>query len=217
MREKRDANTSPSRGEVAPQAREGVENAGFQNAAPPPHPGSLTRSDPPPPESDVSDLGKQERISGTPDIQGEGNSWPHLSGRMIDGAHHLPIRVYYEDTDFSARVYHASYLRFMERGRTEILRAVEVAQSDLHAEMGGLAFVVRKMSIDFLGAAVMDDVLTVVTRSKEMRGASMTLEQEVRRGDDVLVRADVMVAAVRDGRAVRIPDSLRAALSVHTE
>ncbi|KLK92957.1 acyl-CoA thioesterase [Microvirga vignae] len=136
---------------------------------------------------------------------------------MQDGAHILPVRVYYEDTDFSARVYHASYLRFLERGRTEILRAVEVAQSDLHAEMGGLAFVVRKMNIDFLGAAVMDDVLTVVTRSREIRGASMTLQQEVRRGDDVLVRADVMVAAVRDGRAVRIPDNLRAALSAGQE
>ncbi|WP_200901980.1 tol-pal system-associated acyl-CoA thioesterase [Microvirga vignae] len=146
-----------------------------------------------------------------------GCPWPHLSGLMQDGAHILPVRVYYEDTDFSARVYHASYLRFLERGRTEILRAVEVAQSDLHAEMGGLAFVVRKMNIDFLGAAVMDDVLTVVTRSREIRGASMTLQQEVRRGDDVLVRADVMVAAVRDGRAVRIPDNLRAALSAGQE
>ncbi|WP_414471968.1 tol-pal system-associated acyl-CoA thioesterase [Microvirga sp. M2] len=142
-----------------------------------------------------------------------GHPWPHLSGHMRDGAHVLPVRVYYEDTDFSARVYHASYLRFLERGRTEILRAVEVAQSDLHAEMGGLAFVVRKMTIDFLGAALMDDVLTVVTKPKEMRGASMTLAQEVLRGEDVLVRADVVVAAVRDGRAVRIPDNLRAALS----
>ena len=137
----------------------------------------------------------------------------HLSGFMQDGAHVLPIRVYYEDTDFSARVYHASYLRFMERGRTELLRAVEVAQSDLHASMDGLAFVVRRMNIDFLGAAVMDDVLTIVTRPKEMRGASMTLAQEVRRGDEVLVTADVMVAAVRAGRAVRIPDELRVALS----
>src|SRR3712207_7797047 len=102
----------------------------------------------------------------------------NLAGFMQDGAHILPIRVYYEDTDFSARVYHASYLRFMERGRTELLRAVEVAQSDLHADMDGLAFVVRKMTIDFLGAAVMDDVLTIVTRPKEMRGASMTLAQD---------------------------------------
>jgi acyl-CoA thioester hydrolase len=133
---------------------------------------------------------------------------------MQDGAHILPIRVYYEDTDFSARVYHASYLRFMERGRTELLRAVEVAQSDLHASMNGLAFVVRKMMIDFRGGAVMDDVLAIVTRPKEMRGASMMLAQEVRRGDEVLVSADVMVAAVRGGRAVRIPDELRAALTV---
>ncbi len=139
--------------------------------------------------------------------------WPQLTGRMADGAHILPIRVYYEDTDFSARVYHASYLRFMERGRTELLRAVEVAQSDLHAANGGLAFVVRKMTIDFRGGAVMDDVLTVVTRPKEMRGASMTLAQEVRRGDEVLVTADVVVAAVRGGRAVRIPDDLRAILT----
>ena len=140
-------------------------------------------------------------------------AFPHLTGRLEGDAHVLPIRVYYEDTDFSARVYHASYLRFMERGRTELLRAAEVAQSDLHAEMGGLAFVVRKMTIDFRGAALMDDVLTVVTRPKEMRGASMTLAQEVRRGEDVLVAAEVTVAAVRNGRAVRIPDELRAALA----
>ncbi|QFU15471.1 tol-pal system-associated acyl-CoA thioesterase [Microvirga thermotolerans] len=144
---------------------------------------------------------------------GRGQAGSHLSGFMQDGAHVLPIRVYYEDTDFSARVYHASYLRFMERGRTELLRAAEVAQSDLHAEMGGLAFVVRRMTIDFLGAAVMDDVLAVVTRPREMRGASMTLSQEVRRGEDVLVTAEVTVAAVRNGRAVRIPDHLRAALA----
>ena len=139
--------------------------------------------------------------------------WLHLSGQIVDGVHRLPIRIYYEDTDFTGLVYHASYLRFMERGRTELLRAVEVAQSDLHAGMDGLAFVVRKMNIDFRGGAVMDDVLTIVTRPKEMRGASMTLAQEVRRGDEVLVTADVMVAAVRGGRAVRIPDELRAALT----
>ena len=193
MSEKQEANTSPLRGEVAPEAREGVGNTTSPDVVLPHHPGALTRSDPPP--------------------QGEGEGWPHLSGFMRDGAHVLPIRVYYEDTDFSARVYHASYLRFMERGRTELLRAVEVAQSDLHAGMDGLAFVVRKMTIDFLGGAVMDDVLTIVTRPKEMRGASMTLAQEVRRGDDILVTADVMVAAVRGGRAVRIPDELRAALA----
>src|ERR671910_590762 len=92
------------------------------------------------------------------------NPWPHLSGTMLDGAHILPMRVYYEDTDFSARVYHASYLRFMERGRTELLRAVEAAQSDLHADMDGLAFVVRKMAIDFLGGGGLGGGLPLVTR-----------------------------------------------------
>jgi acyl-CoA thioester hydrolase len=145
------------------------------------------------------------------------NAWPHLSGHLNGDAHILPVRVYYEDTDFSARVYHASYLRFLERGRTELLRALEVAQSDLHSDMGGLAFVVRRIMIDFAGAAFMDDVLTIVTRPKELRGASMTLAQEVRRGEELLITADVTVAAVRGGKAVRIPDSLRTALTGRTQ
>jgi acyl-CoA thioester hydrolase len=137
---------------------------------------------------------------------------PHLSGSLLGGVHHLLIRVYYEDTDFSGVVYHASYLRFLERGRTELLRAQGHAQGALHQEMEGLAFVVRRMTIDFARAARMDDVLTVVTRPGEVRGASVLLLQEVRRADEVLVTAEVQVAAVRAGRAVRIPDGLRAAL-----
>lgn len=124
----------------------------------------------------------------------------------------LPIRVYYEDTDFSGVVYHASYLRFMERGRTELLRESGVGQQALHEETAGLAFVVRRMTIDFLAPARMDDKIEVVTEPREMRGASMTLRQEVRRGEQVLVTADVMVACVRAGRAVRIPDGLRRVL-----
>ncbi|KAA2234398.1 tol-pal system-associated acyl-CoA thioesterase [Salinarimonas soli] len=133
-------------------------------------------------------------------------------GAFADGVHRLPVRVYYEDTDFSGVVYHASYLRFMERGRTELLRALSVAQSDLHTDDAGLAFAVRRMTIDFRRPARMDDLLEVATRPHEMRGASMILAQEVRRSDEVLVSAEVMVAAVREGRAVRIPDALRRAL-----
>jgi len=136
-----------------------------------------------------------------------------LSGAMREGVHYLPIRVYYEDTDFSGVVYHASYLRFLERGRTELLRALAVAQSDLHAEAEGLAFAVRRMTIDFARPARMDDLLTIVTRPKDMRGASMTLAQEARRVEEALVTAEVTVAAVRNGRAVRIPDGLRQALA----
>ncbi|GJE59311.1 tol-pal system-associated acyl-CoA thioesterase [Methylobacterium trifolii] len=129
------------------------------------------------------------------------------------GAHALPLRVYYEDTDFSGFVYHASYLRFMERGRTELLRGLAGDQSDLHREGAGLVFVVRRMSIDYLKPARMDDLLTVATATHDLRGASMHLRQWVLRGEAVLVRAEVVVACVRDGRAVRLPDALRKALS----
>ena len=126
-----------------------------------------------------------------------------------DGAHTLPVRVYYEDTDFSGFVYHASYLRFLERGRTEALRASAGDQSDLHRDARGLVFVVRRMNLDFVRPARMDDMLAVRTRTVALRGASMRLAQEVRRGEDLLVAADVTVACVRDGRAVRLPDPLR--------
>ncbi|MGH1572761.1 tol-pal system-associated acyl-CoA thioesterase [Methylobacterium sp. P31] len=123
--------------------------------------------------------------------------------------HRLGIRVYYEDTDFSGFVYHASYLRFLERGRTELLRELAGDQSDLHREARGLVFVVRRMSLDFIRPARMDDLLTILTRTRALRGASMQLAQEVRRGDELLVAAEVTVACVRDGRAIRLPDALR--------
>ena len=127
--------------------------------------------------------------------------------------HLLTVRVYYEDTDFSGFVYHASYLRFLERGRTELLRGLAGDQSDLHREASGLVFVVRRMSIDYLRPARMDDLLTIVTRTTALRGASMQLAQEVRLGDDRLVVAEVTVACVRDGRAVRLPEGLRQRLA----
>jgi acyl-CoA thioester hydrolase len=121
----------------------------------------------------------------------------------------LQIRIYYEDTDFSGVVYHASYLRFLERGRTELLRAQGADQGDLHEDGAGVAFVVRKMTIDWLKPARMDDMVEVATEPQDVRGASMTLRQTVSRGADMLVEATVMVACVKNGRAVRIPDSLR--------
>lgn len=129
------------------------------------------------------------------------------------GEHTLQVRVYYEDTDFSGFVYHASYLRFMERGRTELLRSLAGNQSDLHRDAEGLHFVVRRMVIDYAKPARMDDILMVGTWTTAMKGASMHLAQEVRRGDEGLVKAEVVVACVRDGRAVRLPDSLRLRLA----
>ena len=116
-----------------------------------------------------------------------------LDGAIIDSAHHMHVRVYYEDTDFSGIVYHANYLRFLERGRTNYLRLLGAAQSELFAEAQsetpGFAFVVRAMQLEFLKPAKMDDLLEVVTRPVEVRGASITMQQEVRRDGAVLIEA----------------------------
>ena len=91
----------------------------------------------------------------------------HIDGEIRDGRHHMQIRVYYEDTDFSGIVYHANYLRFMERGRTNYLRLLGADHGALFAaaqtQAPGFAFVVRAMQIEFLKPARMDDVLEVVT------------------------------------------------------
>jgi acyl-CoA thioester hydrolase len=144
--------------------------------------------------------------------RGQGGAWPHLAGRLEGGVHLLPVRVYYEDTDFSGVVYHASYLRFLERGRTDFLRLGGVDQSTLHAAGAGVIFAVRRMTVDFLKPARMDDVLIVETRTAEVRGASLVIAQAIRRGDDTLLTADVRVAAIAGGRPARIPDELRAIL-----
>jgi acyl-CoA thioester hydrolase len=140
----------------------------------------------------------------------------HLDGAIRGGRHHMQLRVYYEDTDFSGIVYHASYLRFMERGRTNHLRLMGAEQhalfAEAQAETAGFAFVVRSMQLDYLKPARMDDVLDVVTWPVAVKGASITLAQEVRRGADVLVRAQVRVAFIGEGRAQPIPKALRTLL-----
>src|SRR5688572_12831286 len=144
-----------------------------------------------------------------------------LDGEIRGGSHHQPIRVYYEDTDFSGVVYHASYLRFMERGRTNYLRLLGADQRALfeetEREAPGFAFVVRTMQIEFLKAARMDDVLAVVTEAAEVRGASITLHQQVLRGDEVVIDAHVKVAFVSGGRARPIPKALRLAMRADQE
>src|SRR5204862_7217063 len=108
-----------------------------------------------------------------------------LDGEIRDGRHVMPVRVYYEDTDFSGAVYHASYLRFMERGRTNYLRLLGVGHRALfeetEKEAPGFAFVVRSMRIEVLKAARMDDLLEIITAPDEEKGDSITLHQDVRR------------------------------------
>ena len=139
-----------------------------------------------------------------------------LDGAIDDGKHVMQVRVYYEDTDFTGIVYHANYLRFMERGRTNYLRLLGADQHALFAEAEseapGFAFVVRAMQIEYLKSARMDDVLEIVTVPLDVRGASITLGQEVRRGGDILIEARVKVAFVSGGRARPIPKALRIAM-----
>lgn len=135
-----------------------------------------------------------------------------ISGRMEDGAHLLMVRVYYEDTDFSGIVYHANYLKYLERGRTDQLRLAGVAQSALHASGEGIAFAVRRMTIDWAKPARMDDILTVETRTRAVKGASIEIAQRILRGEEVLLTAEVQVAAMRGGRPARIPEALRSRL-----
>lgn len=147
----------------------------------------------------------------------EGLHWPDIAGRIEDGRHILPVRVYYEDTDFSGIVYHANYLKFMERGRSDFLRLLGVHHTELAGGEGApdLAFVVRHMELDFRSPARIDDVLTVTTWTREVRGARFFLDQTVSRDGDILVAAAVMAAAIDPrGRPVRLPADMRQKLEI---
>jgi acyl-CoA thioester hydrolase len=126
----------------------------------------------------------------------------------IDGCF-FAVRVYYEDTDFSGRVYHASFLRFLERGRTEWLRARGFEQSELAAG-AAIAFAVRRIEIDYLKPALMDDLLTVETKIARIGGASIDFVQQILRGEANVARANVSVVALSDGRPARLPQAMRA-------
>ncbi|MEX0628981.1 MAG: YbgC/FadM family acyl-CoA thioesterase [Cucumibacter sp.] len=124
----------------------------------------------------------------------------------------LMIRVYYEDTDFSGNVYHAQYLKFFERGRTEYLRARGVHHAELAKD--SLVFAVTHMELFFDAAAHIDDVLTVETRVGVLSGARVVLDQAMRRDGTIAARAEVTVAMLNArGRPVRIPTAIRAALT----
>lgn len=128
---------------------------------------------------------------------------------MTPGPHRFDVRVYWEDTDGSGIVYHASYVRFAERARTELLRTFGFGQADMLSETG-VAFAVRRMTIDFRRPARLDDLLTVETRVTGVAGATVELAQDVRHGDAVLVGLTVLLACIRrDGRPARIPPQIR--------
>jgi acyl-CoA thioester hydrolase len=135
-----------------------------------------------------------------------------IAGRLTRRGHELLQRVYFEDTDFSGRVYHARYLHFMERGRSDYLRLLGIHHRALAED--GLAFAVRHMEIDFLRPAAIDDILTIRTETAAVGGARVELSQTVLRGEERLLAASVTVALVGpDGRAVRVPAAIRASFA----
>jgi acyl-CoA thioester hydrolase len=146
--------------------------------------------------------------------------WPDLAGRLVDGEHVLPVRIYFEDTDFSGVVYHAAYLRFMERGRSDFIRLMGVSHEALANGTYGepLAFAVRRMEIDFFRPARIDDLIEVHTKPAQAGGARIVLEQSVRLGDAVLVTAKVTVVMINhQGKARRMPATLRSTLGMPEE
>lgn len=130
--------------------------------------------------------------------------------------HTLPIRVYYEDTDLAGVVYYANYLRFIERGRSEALRALGIDQLAMKAD--GLVFVVRRANIDYLSPARFDDLLEVRTTTSWVKRASAMMWQEVWRGDVRLLTAEITVACMSEkGRPAAFPTEVRAKLVEGTE
>lgn len=147
--------------------------------------------------------------------------WPDLAGRIVADAsgrqrHLLPIRVYFEDTDFSGLVYHASYVRWCERGRSDFLRLIGNDHKALIEGAAGrapAAFVVRRMSLEFLRPARIDEVLEVATRVKETTAATLVLDQRIGRNDVELFTAEVTVVLVSvAGKPLRLSAALREAL-----
>jgi acyl-CoA thioester hydrolase len=130
----------------------------------------------------------------------------------------LPIRVYFEDTDFSGLVYHGSYIRWCERGRSDFLRLVGNDHKALIEGAAGRepsAFVVRRMAIEFLKPARIDEILEVVTRVKETKAATLTLDQRICRNGVELFTAQVMAVLVsQSGKPMRLSSALREALQV---
>jgi acyl-CoA thioester hydrolase len=141
--------------------------------------------------------------------------WPDLAGRIEGDTHVLPVRVYFEDTDFTGLVYHANFLKFCERGRSDFIRLLGIDHRSLASPKDGepAVFVVRRIEIDYLKPARIDEVLEVVTRCAEVGGATLVLSQEICRDGAVLARAKVSVVLVSEkGKPQRLGRMVRGTL-----
>ena len=122
----------------------------------------------------------------------------------------LPVRVYFQDTDAGGVVYHASYVNFMERARTEWLRGFGYSNAGLMKELG-VVFVVRSLKMDYLKPALLDDLLSITAKVKELGRSRLSLVQSVLRGDELLTEAEVHLVCVSMAtfKPVSVPEILR--------
>ncbi len=150
-------------------------------------------------------------------------NWPDIAGRIVSDEtgqrHVLPVRVYFEDTDAGGIVYHASYVRFCERGRTDFLRLLGAQARTMFDGSPGTEpaiFVVRRMVMDFIRPGLMDDLLVVETRVKEIGGASITLVQTIMRDAKRIFEADVTLVLIsKSGKPLRLGEGVRGAFEAH--
>jgi acyl-CoA thioester hydrolase len=139
-----------------------------------------------------------------------------LAGRLVDDEHHLLVRIYYEDTDFSGVVYNANYMKFLERGRSDYLRLIGVHHHELARMDPPLAFAITHIEMTFKAPAKIDDVLLVRSRSTGVKGAQFFLKQWIERDGVVLCEARIDAACLGfDGRPRRLPTMLVNAIN-HT-
>ncbi len=147
--------------------------------------------------------------------------WPDLSGRLSNGAHLLPVRVYFEDTDFSGVVYHTSYLRWCERGRSDYLRLLGIAHQALaEGSFAGepCAFAVRRIAADFLKPARIDEILEVHTAAGKITKASVVLRQSITRDRLTIFELEAQCVLIgTSGRLLRLPEALLHLLSKRDE
>jgi acyl-CoA thioester hydrolase len=130
-------------------------------------------------------------------------------------AHLHRVRVYFEDTDAGGMVYYANYLKFAERARTEMLRVAGISHAEMVAD-DGLMLVVRRVTAEYHRSARLDDELEIETRLADFGGATLTLDQTVRRGREVLVELVVTIACItRGGRPTRLPERIRQAIAIN--
>jgi acyl-CoA thioester hydrolase len=119
-----------------------------------------------------------------------------ISGRMDGRLHRLPVRIYYEDTDFSGLVYHANFLRYFERGRTDFLRLAGISHSELLEAESPTAFTITEINVKFTKSARIDDLLEVVTAYDDIRGPRLVISQRMLRDEEEIARATVEACCI---------------------